>query len=105
VLLPFLIRLSENPTYLLQSPTLGILKHGQAFLSRCSLIFELQPCSLPSDRLKIAYLKTLSGRALTWATVVWEQQTAVCHNLEAFVEEVRKVFDSQMYGREAARKL
>ncbi|XP_036845748.1 protein LDOC1-like [Oncorhynchus mykiss] len=45
------------------------------FLAQCALIFELQPSYFPSDRSKIAYLITLiSGRALTWATAVWEQQ-------------------------------
>jgi hypothetical protein len=50
----------------------------RAFLSQCSLVFRLQPSSFPSDRSKIAYIITLmSGRALAWATAVWEQQSAV----------------------------
>ena len=53
----------------------------RAFLAQCSLI-ELQPSSFPSDRSKIAYLITLmSGRVLTWATAVWEQQSALCSTL------------------------
>ena len=47
----------------------------------------------------------MSGRALAWATAVWEQQSTVCLSLEEFVEEVWKVFDSPLSGREAARKL
>lgn len=39
---------------------------SRACLSQCSLIFELQPSSFPSDCSKIAYLITLmSGRVLT----------------------------------------
>jgi hypothetical protein len=58
------------------------------------------------DRSRIAYIITLmSGRALAWATAVWEQQPAVCLSLEEFVAEVRKVFDSLLSGRETARKL
>lgn len=77
-----------------------------ASLSHCSLIFELQHSSFPSDRSKIAYLITLmSGRAFACATAVWEQQSAVCFSLEEFVAEVKKVFDSSLSGREAARKL
>ena len=53
---------------------------------------ELQPFSLPSALSKIAYLLTLmSGRALAWATAVWEQQSAVCFSLEEFVAEVKNV--------------
>lgn len=43
----------------------------------------------------------MSGRALACATVVWEQQPAVCLSLEEFVAEVWKVFNSLL----AARKL
>ena len=39
------------------------------FLSQCSLIFELQPSSFPSDCLRIVYvIMLMSGRALAWAT-------------------------------------
>lgn len=73
----------------------------RAFLSQCSIIFELQPSSFPSDHSKIAYLITLmSGRALTWPMAVWEQQSAICLHLEDFVAEVTKVS-----GREVAWKL
>jgi hypothetical protein len=41
----------------------------------------------------------MSGRALAWATAVWEQQSAVCFSLEDFVAEVNKVFDSLLSGR------
>jgi hypothetical protein len=51
----------------------------------------------------MAYL--MSGRALTWATVVWEQKSTVCLSLEEFVVEVRKVFESPLSRREAALKL
>ena len=69
----------------------GELSTCWAFLAQCALIFELQPSSFPSDCSKIAYLITLmSGRALTWATAVWEQQPS----LEGYVGEVRKVFDA-----------
>ena len=52
----------------------------RAFLSQCSLIFELQPSSsFPFDGSRKAYIITLmSGRALNWATAVWEQQSAIC---------------------------
>ena len=56
--------------------------------------------------MRIVHIITLlSRRALNWATVVWEQQSAICLCLEEFVEEVRKTFDSPWSGREAVRKL
>ena len=76
-----------------------------SFLSQCSLVFELQPSSFPSDRSRIADIITLtSRRALAWASAVWEQQTPLCFNLQQFPQEL-KVFYRSVLGREAARKL
>jgi hypothetical protein len=48
----------------------------------------------------MAYIITLmSGRAHSWDTAVWEQQSAICGHLEEFMAEVRKVS-----GRKAASK-
>jgi hypothetical protein len=55
---------------------------------------------------KIAYIFTLmSGRALSWASAVWEQQSAICSHLEEFMAEVSKVFESPVSGRKVASKL
>ncbi|XP_071210165.1 uncharacterized protein [Salvelinus alpinus] len=100
----------SNPTTSVASPQPGfpriLITSSGAILFQCSLIFELQPSLFLSVRSKIAYLtKLMFGRALTWATMVWEKQFTVCLNLQYFVAEVRKVFDSPLSGREAARKL
>ena len=69
------------------------------FLSQCSFTFELQPSLFSLDRARTAYLITLiSGRALAWATAVWEQQSTVCLSLQEFLAEVRKVLDSLLSG-------
>lgn len=47
----------------------------------------------------------MSGRALTWATAIWEQQPTICVSLDGFVGEVRKVLDAPLSGREAACEL
>lgn len=60
----------------------------------------------PNDRSRIAYLITLlSGKALAWATAVWEQQSDICSNYNLFVAEMKKVFDHSISGREASEKL
>ncbi|TWW56099.1 hypothetical protein D4764_08G0000860 [Takifugu flavidus] len=42
-----------------------------SFLLQCSLVFDLQPLTYPSDRAKIAFMvNLLSGRAAQWATAV-----------------------------------
>ncbi|KAJ8014915.1 hypothetical protein DPEC_G00020730 [Dallia pectoralis] len=76
------------------------------FLTQCSLIFELQPSSFPTDRSRIAYLMTvMSGRALTWASAVWEQKSPVCARLEDFTAELKRVFGPPGSDRISSRGL
>ena len=78
----------------------------RSFLAQCSLIFQLQPSSFPNDRSKIAYVITLlAGRAREWGTAIWEANSAVCNTVDNFFNEMRKVFDRSVTGREAAREL
>lgn len=67
-----------------------------AFLMLCSVIFELQPSSFPSDRSKVAYVILLSGKAKIWATAEWEGQSSICSSIDAFSTELCKVFDSTL---------
>ncbi len=47
----------------------------EGFLTQCSLTFQLQPSTFPSDQARIAYvLILLAGKALAWATAVWNAQ-------------------------------
>uniref|UniRef100_A0A4W5LKJ1 Retrotransposon gag domain-containing protein n=1 Tax=Hucho hucho TaxID=62062 RepID=A0A4W5LKJ1_9TELE len=78
----------------------------QGFLTQCSLTFELQPSSFPTDRSKIAYIITLlSDKALSWASAVCQSQEACCDSYAAFVEEFKRVFDHPVSGREASKRL
>lgn len=78
----------------------------RSFLSQCSLVFELQPSTFPTDRSRIAYVITLlTDRAREWGTAVWDAASPVCLSYAAFTEEMRKVFDRSVHGREAAREM
>ncbi|XP_072524059.1 uncharacterized protein [Salminus brasiliensis] len=58
-----------NPLYQPQSGCRGYV------LLQCSLAFEQQPSCFLSERAKVAYIiSLLTGRALAWATPVWEYQ-------------------------------
>ncbi len=87
-------------------PFAGDPKSCQGFLTQCSLTFELQPSSFPTDRSKIAYIITLlSDKALSWASAVWQSQDACCESYAAFEEEFKRVFDHPVSGREASKHL
>ncbi|KAL0161345.1 hypothetical protein M9458_045070, partial [Cirrhinus mrigala] len=87
-------------------PFTGDPRSCQGFLTQCSLTFELQPSSFPTDRSKIAYIITLlSDKALSWASAVWESKDACCDSYAAFEEEFKRVFDHPVSGREASKRL
>ena len=76
----------------------------RSFLSQCSLVFQLQPATFPSDQSRVAYVITLlAGRAREWGTAVWDSNSPVCLSYQAFIGEMKKVFDRSVHGREAAR--
>ncbi|KAK0154208.1 Retrotransposon-like protein 1 [Merluccius polli] len=84
----------------------GDLGRCRSFLLQCSLVFELQPQTYTSDKARIAYLiGSLRGEALTWATAVWERGSAACSDYSMFTEEMRRVFDHPVRGREASQRL
>ena len=78
----------------------------RSFLSQCSLVFELQPTTFPSERAKVAYVITqLSGRARERGTALWEARSPSCGNFEVLAAEMRRIFDRSKHGHEAAREL
>ncbi|XP_056324803.1 uncharacterized protein LOC130237804 [Danio aesculapii] len=78
----------------------------RAFLAKCSLYFSLQPSSFSTEESKVAFVITLlTGRAALWGTAVWEKKLPCCSSFKAFSEELKKVFDRAVAGREAARML
>ncbi|KAF7642995.1 hypothetical protein LDENG_00246800 [Lucifuga dentata] len=78
----------------------------RAFLTMCSLTFELQPRTYASERSRVAFIIShLTGRAREWAAAEWKRQSLCVFTVSLFSQELRKVFDQSSSGREAARGL
>ncbi len=78
----------------------------RAFLVKCSMFFSLQPLTFATEESRVAFVLTLlSGRAALWGTAVWENRHPCCSSFHALSEEMRRVFDRAVVGREAARRL
>ncbi|XP_056094883.1 uncharacterized protein LOC130073475 [Rhinichthys klamathensis goyatoka] len=78
----------------------------RAFLTKCSIFFSLQPVTFFSEESKVALVMTLlSGRAAQWGTAVWQNQHECCSSFQALEQEMKRVFDRAVAGREAARQL
>lgn len=84
----------------------GEPEYCRAFLTRCSMHFSLQPLTFSQEQTKVAFVLTLlSGRAALWGTAVWENKDPCCASFLALSEEMKRVFDRAVAGREAARLL
>ncbi len=78
----------------------------RAFLTKCFLFFSLQPLTFATEASKVALvLKLLSGKAALWGTAVWENCHPCCSSFRSLSQEMRRVFDRALVGREAARML
>lgn len=97
---------SKEPFVPSPEPYSGDLGSCSQFILSCSLVFDLQPLSYPSDKAKIAYMvNLLRGRAAKWATALWNGASPVLNSFDSFKSELCKVFDHPVKGREAARRL
>lgn len=84
----------------------GDLGTCRAFLVQCSLVFEQQRHTYATHRSRISYLiASLKGAALAWASAVWEEQSKLCFDYDDFTQEMKKVFDHPVRGKDAARHL
>lgn len=71
----------------------GNTRGCRGFITQCSLAFQLQPSSFPTDSSRVAYIITLlTGRALEWATAILENCSPFTSNSEQFLAEMRRVF-------------
>ncbi len=78
----------------------------RAFLTKCSLFFSLQPLTFATEASRVALVLTLlSGKAALWGTAVWENCHPCCSSFRSLSQEMRRVFDRALDGREAARML
>lgn len=78
----------------------------RAFLTQCEVVFSLQPVTYAADRAKVAYVVSLlTSRARDWGAAVWEAEADCCNRYISFKEEMLKVFDRSVFGREASRQL
>ncbi len=74
----------------------------RAFLTKCSLFFSLQPLTFATEVSRVALVLTLlSGRAALWGTAVWENRHPCCSSFHSLSQEMRRVFDRALVGREA----
>lgn len=103
---PLLCSVVKEPFVPTPEPYSGDLGSCSQFILNCSLVFELQASSYPTDWARIAFvINLLHGRAAKWATALWNSASPVLSSFERFSAELRRVFDHTVKGREAMCRL
>jgi hypothetical protein len=78
----------------------------RSFLTQCDIVFSLQPNTYSGERARIAYvISLLTGRAREWGTAIWEARAECSNVYQNFKEEMIRVFDRSVFGKEASRVL
>jgi hypothetical protein len=84
----------------------GELGRCRQFLHQCTLVFEQQPLSYASDRTKTAFMMSLlSDQAADWAVANSINRPSLALSYADFVNEMRRVFDHPVRGKEASSRL
>ncbi|KAI2660465.1 Transposon Tf2-6 polyprotein [Labeo rohita] len=78
----------------------------KGFLLQCSLFVSQQPHLYPTDEAKIAFVcSLLSGRALDWATAVWQLDRPTFPSFQAFLQRFKEVFQPSSENGEAGEQI
>ncbi|MEE6523875.1 hypothetical protein FKM82_022980 [Ascaphus truei] len=78
----------------------------RGFLNQCLIQFRLSPSRFVSSVSRVGYIVALLiDEALAWASPIWEQQGPLTQDIDLFVEEFRRVFDTPARQLTAASSL
>ncbi|KAL0186198.1 hypothetical protein M9458_017868, partial [Cirrhinus mrigala] len=84
----------------------GSPERYKRFLMQCSLFVSQQPLLYPMDESRISFVcSLLTGRALDWATTVWEGKQMSFPSFADFLKCFREVFEHSAYGGEVGEQL
>ncbi|KAK3556045.1 hypothetical protein QTP70_001858 [Hemibagrus guttatus] len=89
-----------------QTSLMGLLTVVAGFLRQCQVFFSHQPGVYCEDGTKCAFLLSLlMGRALEWASAVWDADPLIWASFSHFVEGIHKVFEHPTGGKDISVQL
>ncbi|KAK3524750.1 hypothetical protein QTP86_002459 [Hemibagrus guttatus] len=96
----------ESPRLALPDKFDGSADRCRGFLRQCQVFFSHQPGVYREDGTKCAFLfSLLTGRALKWASAVWDADPLIRASFSHFVEGIRKVFKHPAGGKDISVQL
>ncbi|KAI2647858.1 Transposon Tf2-9 polyprotein [Labeo rohita] len=84
----------------------GTAEQCKGFVRQVKLYFEYQQDRFESEEKRCAFLMTLlTGRALDWASAVWDADPQFKKSVEYFLLQIREVFEYPAGGRDVSTQL
>ncbi|KAK3507422.1 hypothetical protein QTP70_020386 [Hemibagrus guttatus] len=91
----------ESPRLALPDKFDGSADRCRGFLRQCGVFFSHQPGMYSEDGTKCAFLLSLfTGKALEWASVVWDADPLIRASYSHFEEAIREVFEHPAGGKD-----
>ncbi len=76
------------------------------FLMQCYICITQQPLTYPTDDSRVAFVcSLLTGKALEWATAMWQGNRMSFPSYDHFIRQFRDVFEHSASGKEAGEEL
>ncbi len=105
--------LSQSTSRSITSPRLsfpekydGTPNKCKGFLLQCTIFMDQQPHLYPTDDSRVPFVcSLLTGRALDWATAVWEGGNMAFPSFRNFMHQFREVFEHAVDGKEVGEQL
>lgn len=95
-----------NPRLALPEKFDGTPTKCKGFLLQCSLYVNQQPSLYPTDTSRISFVcSLLTGKALDWATAVWQDDGSVFPSFANFLQRFREVFEHAAGGQRPGDQL
>ncbi|KAI2647999.1 Transposon Tf2-9 polyprotein [Labeo rohita] len=84
----------------------GTAEQCKGFVRQVKLYFEYQQDHFESEEKRCAFLMTLlTGRALDWASAVWDADPQLKKSVEYFLLQIQEVFEYPAGGRDISTQL
>ncbi|KAL0153008.1 hypothetical protein M9458_051687, partial [Cirrhinus mrigala] len=78
----------------------------RGFIRQCKIFFDTQPDAYDQDTKKCAVMMSLlTGRALDWASAVWESDSGMRSSFDHFLAQLHEVFEYPEGGQDISDQL
>ncbi len=84
----------------------GSAERCRGFLRQCTIYFDNQPEAFRRDSAKCSFMMSLlTGKALEWASAVWDQDDCLRTSFDYFSKQICEVFEYPAGGRAVSLQL